>query len=222
MKTLLPRLITGWAALMLMASCAGPEEKANTLLTEATHLVQSAQEAEQTSYAAIFTLYQEALSRAEALISQYPPSPAAEQLIRGEVKVGPYTLAELRDTVISQAKVKAEAEESPLACALLVAKTTADGAARGRLLADIASKYANAGQHEQVVPIVKASTDPSLNKVDILADIARGYIAARQEEVLWHSILRILVLRLLRTHGGSFGPADLIRCAWRPAPTCSP
>src|SRR5262249_476909 len=147
----------GCAALVLIAGCTGPEEKSDPLLAEATHLVRSAQEAERTSYATAFTLYREALSQAEALVSQYPPSPAADQLIRGEGKVGPYTLAELRGGVMRRAEARAEAEADPLACAVLVAETTEDAAARGRMLADIASKYANAGQHEQVVQIVKAA-----------------------------------------------------------------
>src|SRR5262245_30944935 len=179
MKTLLPRLIIGCAALVLIAGCTGPEEKSDPLLAEATHLVRSAQEAERTSYATAFTLYREALSRVEALVSQYPPSPAADQLIRGEVKVGSYTLAELRDTVISQAKAKAEAEADPLACAVLVAETTEDVAARGRMLADIAGKYANAGQHEQVVQKVKAAGSAIYN---VLGTLIGDYLDARQYE----------------------------------------
>src|SRR5436309_12408 len=40
-----------------------------------------------------------------------------------------------------------------------------------------------------------------------------------EEEVPWHTIPRMLPLRLPRILGASFARAGLIRCAWRPAAT---
>jgi hypothetical protein len=85
--------------------------------------VQAARAAEKTSYSEAYTLYQGALAKAEALTEQYPSSALGQKLAAGEVKIGPYSLDELTETIIPQAKLRAEAEESPLACALLVAGT---------------------------------------------------------------------------------------------------
>lgn len=72
MHTSLCPLITGRLGLMLLVRCSSPEQQARVLLEEASRLVSSAQEAEQTSYPAAATLYEEALTKAAALTTQYP------------------------------------------------------------------------------------------------------------------------------------------------------
>lgn len=107
----------------MLGSCAGPEEKAQKLFVETSHLVSLAQEAEQTSCGEALMLYQRALAKAEEITTRYATSLLAGKLRVGEAKIGPYTLTELRDVVVPRAEMKAQAESDPLACALLVANT---------------------------------------------------------------------------------------------------
>ena len=104
-------IITGCAGLILCVGCAGPEEKAGKLLTEASQLVRSAQEVEKTSYSDALKLYVESLAKVKAIPTRHPSSQLAGKLAQSEVKIGPYTLAELRDTLIPRAELKAKAEE---------------------------------------------------------------------------------------------------------------
>src|SRR5262249_59932639 len=86
-----------------------------------------------------------------------PSSLLGEKLARGEVKIGPYALQVLAETVVPRTKAKAEAEESPLACALLVTKTVERVTAKAKMLADIADKYASTGQPDLSLQIVKTA-----------------------------------------------------------------
>jgi tetratricopeptide (TPR) repeat protein len=166
MNKSLARIIVGCMGIGLCISCSGPEKKASKLLTEASQLAQSAREAEQTSYSDALKLYQDSLTKAEAIPTQYPSSQVATKLAQGEVKIGSYTLTDLRGTIVPQAQLKAEAEESPLACALLVARTIEEPTSRAIVMAEIATKYADAGQLERVLQILKKTRDKeSRNRV---------------------------------------------------------
>ncbi len=57
-----------------------PDAGANQLFVEASQLVKSAQEVEQTSYAEAFKLYQAALTKAETITAKYQSSQLAVQL----------------------------------------------------------------------------------------------------------------------------------------------
>ncbi|MBM3237487.1 hypothetical protein FJZ31_14450 [Candidatus Poribacteria bacterium] len=60
-------------------------------------------------------------------------------------------------------KMKANPEESPLACALLVAITIADDNEKTKVFADIAVEYAKAGQYDQAILITKTIEDADYN-----------------------------------------------------------
>ena len=143
MKKSLFLMMIGCLGIVLGGGCGGPEEEDYKSLAEASQLAQAAREAEKTSYADAFNLYQEALTIAEAVTAQYPLSPLADKLVQGEVKIGSSTFTELKDTIVPQARLKAEAEASPLACALGVARTAEDVTAKAKMLAEIADKYAD-------------------------------------------------------------------------------
>src|SRR5919197_3084276 len=155
-KFLLPVLI-GSLGFMLGVGCNSPEKEARKELAAATQLIQAARDAEKTSYTEAFGLYQEALGKAAAIPTNYPTTSLAEKLVQGEAKIGPYSLTELTDTVVPLAETKAEAEQNPLACALLVAKTVESVTAKARMLADIADKYTSTGQHDLTLQIVKTA-----------------------------------------------------------------
>lgn len=142
------RPLIGSLGIVLCVGCTSLEEKADKLLTEASRLVRSAQEAEQTSYSDALQLYQGGLEKAETITATYPSSLLASKLAQGEARIGSYTLTALRDIAIPRAKMKAEAEASLLACALLVARTIEETTARASRVAEIIALYDDAGQHE--------------------------------------------------------------------------
>src|SRR3989442_177179 len=152
-------MIIGCLGIVLGGGCGGPEEEDYKSLAEASQLAQAAREAEKPSYADAFNLYQEALTIAEAVTAQYPLSPLADKLVQGEVKIGSSTFTELKDTIVPQARLKAEAEASPLACALGVARTAEDVTVIAKLWLEIADKYAAVGQYDQVLQLVKTAGD---------------------------------------------------------------
>ena len=112
-------------SLILIFGCSSPDEKANKLFVEASQLVKKAQEAEKTSYSDALKLYEKALEKIERIQSKYPSSELAVKLVQdSRIKVGSYTIKEIKETIVPYVEIKAKAEENPLACALFVAITT--------------------------------------------------------------------------------------------------
>ena len=108
-------------SLILIFGCSSPDEKANKLFVEASQLVKKAQEAEKTSYSDALKLYEKALEKIERIQSKYPSSELAVNLVQDRIKVGSYTIKEIKETIVPHIEIKAKAEENPLACALFVA-----------------------------------------------------------------------------------------------------
>jgi len=88
MHTALSRTLLSCLVGILLGSCAGPEERAQQLLGEASRLVFSAQEAEKTSYADALPLYRQASAKAETITAHYALSPLAGKLTSGEAGTG--------------------------------------------------------------------------------------------------------------------------------------
>lgn len=183
------QMMIGCLGVVLFIGCTGPEEKAQKLLAQASQLLHSAQEAEKTNYSDAFTFYQEALAKAETITARYPSSQLATQLAQGEVRIGPYTITELKDTIVPQAQMKAEVEESPLACALLVASRIPPSTlivgtdevldARPEVVAKIVDKYAQAEQCTQVLQVARMTGVP-FPKDWMFTEIAHKCAAAGQ------------------------------------------
>ena len=134
-------------SLILIFGCSSPDEKANKLFVEASQLVKKAQEAEKTSYSDALKLYEKALEKIERIQSKYPSSELAVKLVQdSRIKVGSYTIKEIKETIVPYVEIKAKAEEDPLACALFVAITTKKAHHKSSALAHIAAQYAKAGQ----------------------------------------------------------------------------
>lgn len=159
MKRLYRFLPLGLIAILLFIGCSDPERRAVVLQKEASQLVQSAQEAGKRSYSAAAACYQTALTKAEELISHYPSSSAAQQLSQGEGKIGPYTFADLQHIIVPQAKHRAEAEEDPLACALLLAKTVEEPVSRAGLISTIGDYYDELGQQDRLLLLINVTDD---------------------------------------------------------------
>lgn len=167
----------------MLGSCAGPEEKAQKLFVETSHLVSLAQEAEQTSCGEALMLYQRALAKAEEITTRYATSLLAGKLRVGEAKIGPYTLTELRDVVVPRAEMKAQAESDPLACALLVANTIPNSS-RASAVADIAVAYDEAGRYDQILRLVKTTRDSESNSWMVSALTSRYLQAGQYDQAL--------------------------------------
>ncbi|MBI3797828.1 MAG: hypothetical protein HY268_12780 [Deltaproteobacteria bacterium] len=129
-------LIVG-GTLFVFRDWLNPDARANQPFVEASQLVKSAQEAEQTSYAEAFRLYQAALAKADTITAKYQSSQLAVQFTAGQTKIGPYTFTELQK-VAPRAQARAKAEEDCLACALFVASTIQEASEKDSALRVIA------------------------------------------------------------------------------------
>jgi len=162
-----------------------PEARADSLFAEANRLFELAQKAEGESYVEALKFYKGVLSRIEKITTFYPSTKVAGELVRGEARVGSYTIeefnTEFKEKVIPQMTVKAEAEESPLACALLVARTIEDANNKAWSLAEIAGAYAKAGQYDQALQVA-ATIATAVSQARALAETASQYAQAGQRE----------------------------------------
>lgn len=171
-------LIVG-GVIFVIRDWLNPDARANQLFVEASQLVKSAQEAEQTSYAEAFRLYQAALAKAETITSKYQSSQLAVQFTSGQTKIGSYTFAELRK-IVPRARARAEVEEDFLACALFVANTIQEVSEKNSTLSDIAIWYARAKQYDRAMEV--ANSIESAEKAIFLSLLADTYAKVGQYE----------------------------------------
>ena len=173
-------------SLILIFGCSSPNEKANKLYVEASQLVKKAQEVEKRSYSDALKLYKKALGKIERIQSKYPSSELAVKLVQDRIKVGSYTIKEIKETIVPHIEIKAKAEENPLACALFVAKTIKDADDKSWALTGIAAQYAKAGQMNKASEIlsqalqVAKTIKHAYSKSRALTDIAAQYAKAGQ------------------------------------------
>jgi tetratricopeptide (TPR) repeat protein len=194
MKKLFIPIILTCSTIGLFTGLSIAAEDANRLFSNASQLLQSAQETEKTSYSDAFKLYREALDKLEGIIKEYPASKLVAELRQGQVKIGPYTLAEFQQSVIPKAKRKAQAEEDPLACAVFVAKTREDQERQRNIkpsiVVDAILKYLELKQYDQALQVARILRYAD-DKAETLAEIASRYAQAGQEEkasdILWEA-----------------------------------
>ena len=167
---------------------AREEENAGRLSREASLLVASARNQEGTRYASALELYEEAVAKLERIVSRYPSSPLAERLARDEAEIGGYTLGALKQVVLPQMRRKAEAESSPLACALFVARAIRTPELEIPLLIRIAHDYAAIGHRQKVSELLSQTLEMAgavgeiESRARISARIARLYAETGQFE----------------------------------------
>jgi len=180
MKKSLFHIIFGCLVIVLFFGCSSSDEKANKLFVNATQLVKSAQEAEVKSYSDALKFYKDALEKTEEIISKYPSSQVAVRLSQKKVDSGPYTITDFRHFV-ANTKLKADAEEDPLACAFFVANTIKDTGKKAWALLDIASFYAKAGQYDKALHVAK-TIEKDNYKANAFSWIADSYAEAGQND----------------------------------------
>jgi len=167
-------IIISLVSLIVFSGCSSPNRNANELSLKASQLVQLAQETEETSYSNAFKLYEDALEKMEEITSEYPTSQLASEISQGQAKIGHYTITEFRETIIPQAKLRADAEEDPLACALLLAKTLS----KDSVLEEVAVAYAKIGEFDQALQIAELVKDVDPYYLSALENIAIEYYKA--------------------------------------------
>ena len=176
-------MVVAWVG----SGCADrQEESASQLSRDAARLVASARDLEQTRYAGALELYEEAVAKLERIVSRYPSSPLAEGLARDEAEIGGVTLGELKQVVLPQMRRKAEAESSPLACALYVARAIKTPEIEMPLLIRIAAAYNEIGQRQRASDLLSRTLEMAgaakevETREDISSRIAGLYAEAGQ------------------------------------------
>ena len=170
---------------ILLSGCStDPNEKANELYVKASMLMQSVR-TEAESYSRVLESYKSAQKTIERILSNYASSNVAVRLLSGEARISGFALNEFQK-LGSFLKPLAEAEQKPLSCALLVAKTIKRESFKASALAKIAGKYAEAGQKEKAAQILSQALKTAktieyeLSKALALADIVGNYAEAGQ------------------------------------------
>ncbi len=181
MKKSLYYFLVACLTIILLAGCSTPDEKANKLFVEASELIKSAQEVEETSYVDAFKLYEKSLTKLERITSKYPSSQLAVEIAQGKAKIGPYSIQSFRDVVLPLARRKAEAEQDPKVCAIFVAETMAYVGSKTIALSEIAGKYTAAKQFEQALLVARTIQDDTV-KASVLAGISNKVSEAGQKE----------------------------------------
>lgn len=178
--SLLGLLSVGVAGLVL-SGCSESEEDVQPTLAEAVQLLEQARAAERTSFVSAAQLYRAALHKAH---SAHPPLPAAQPSTRraaDPVRVGPYTLDALQNVVIPSVTAKAEAERSPLACALFLTQGLPETAHKAQILEQIGLAYLELGQDDRAVRATQLINDIP-RRANMLERLARRAIRAGRAE----------------------------------------
>ncbi|CAK8723105.1 MAG: hypothetical protein CDV28_13226 [Candidatus Electronema aureum] len=152
-----------WLMLVLVLVCGGcsadPNEKANKLYVEASQLLQSAQQRKEKDFSADYAAYQDARKTIDAILTDYPASTVAVGLLSGQTKILGLTLRQFQEKE-EAVKLLAEAEQSPLEAAFVVAEAmegnTHDKAvALTVALIAIAENHAEAGKNEKATALLE-------------------------------------------------------------------
>lgn len=145
--------------LVLVIGCGSPEEKANKLFVEAANFLKMAKEAEKTSFSEALKNYEKALGNLQKIPSKYPSSQMATRMVQeDEFKIGAITFKQLKEEILPEAKLKAEAENDPFACAIMVARSTEEDCKSG-IYTEIALTYAEAGQYDRIFQMIDEIED---------------------------------------------------------------
>ena len=135
------------------------------------------------NYRTALKLYKNALKNLEQIRSKYSSSNLAISLMRGEAKISGLTFKEFRKTE-GHLQSLVDAEESPLACALLIANKIENDTDKSKALAEIAAKYAEAGQKDKSSQIIDQARYTTKTIKDTFRDIALfGSIADKLTEI---------------------------------------
>jgi tetratricopeptide (TPR) repeat protein len=190
MRKSLVRGLVVLLVVMFLVAFSSPDEKANKLFVEAYQLINSAKEAEETSYPDALKLYKDALIKLESIVLDYPSTRLAVEIIQDKAKIGDYNVTEFKTRIVPLAELRAEAEGDLLACAFLLATTISDIEERGEALAMIAGRCAEVRQYDKALRIVQEiRREPE--KSQAFAKIAFGYATAGQYDTALQVVSKV-------------------------------
>lgn len=158
--------------LLLLVGCASGEKAAQQLYGEAGQQLRAATTAAVSSHEQAYALYGEARRTIEKLLTAYPATSLARQLLAGEAAIDTLPLPAFlaREELWRR---QAQAEREPLALAFLAATTIEDSFYQGQTLVALAAECARAGQYPLALEVVGACADADAK--------ARGLIAVAGE-----------------------------------------
>lgn len=159
----------------LLSACTKSE---NELFAQALKYDQSRIQA--TNYRSALESCEATLETIEHMLSQRPDSDLAHRLVSGEVRISGITLKEYK-ALTDSLQPLAEAEQDPLACALLMAKSLEETSTAKSPEEDINQRF---------VPTMNAQNSTMLSRAGALDQIAMAYAERGQRE----EALRILSL----------------------------
>lgn len=146
-------LLAVTVGLLSFSGCSqDPDKKANDLFLEASRIIQTAKRSNMT-YTETYAMFQQAKEKVDLILSDYPSSYLAYNLRAGETTIVGLTLEEIRRAEKSL-KRKAAAEKDPVLCALLVAESITDNAARIMAMSAVAKSQAAAGHKEKAMELL--------------------------------------------------------------------
>ncbi|MCH7227312.1 hypothetical protein MLD59_14300 [Verrucomicrobiaceae bacterium E54] len=137
------------------------------------------------NHAEVWHSYQRAEGLIDRILSEYPASETATGLSTGSPLISGLTLDQFRALEGSLAEL-VEAERSPTACALLLAKSIEGNAHRSRAMADVAGVLADSGRREQALALLSQATATARENpwpdLELMGKIAATYAEVGQQE----------------------------------------
>ena len=144
--------------IFLLSGCSDDANKgAKSLYSQASQALESSKTG-QKSHAEVLVSYKTAKDRIERILREYPSSEIAVGLSSGGTTISGLTLDQFRGLEATLNEL-AEAERSPLACALLIADSMETASGKSEVLAEIASKVAKNGNKELAVELLSQALD---------------------------------------------------------------
>jgi tetratricopeptide (TPR) repeat protein len=183
MRTFARSLVFLSLPIFLLSGCSDDANKgAKLLYSEASQALESSQ-AGSKSYAEVLVSYKTAKEQIERILREFPSSEIAVGLSSGSTTISGLTLDQFQE-LEATLKQLVKAEQDPLACALLLAKTTDTALGKSEVLAEIAGKVAESGKKELALELLSKALDGVKTMKDTRLDsrvagaIAVGYARA--------------------------------------------
>ncbi|MFH1438703.1 MAG: hypothetical protein ABIJ56_23540 [Pseudomonadota bacterium] len=171
-------------ALCLSSCCFASSREAKKLFNEAEDLLEKAQKAEEKSYSDALGLYRGVLDKLETLTTQYGSTRIAKKLLRGDEKVGPFTLDELKGVVVPEIERKAAGQADPDACMRYVIESIDDAEDRARAYVAAAGYHEEAGRQGRAAELLSEALETvktmeeTMEKSFMLQEVADAYLHA--------------------------------------------
>jgi len=166
-------------AIVALVGCGGPD----AFMTEASALAEAAlQQDKARNYESALARREQALALLARIELDHPSSDAARSIKRGAARVGPHPVAEFRETIVPRSRLTVRAMSEPAACAVHLAATIKEAAARDRASSAVAAVLGAEAAHKALARRAALSIRPGQDRVDALlatGALSDGLTAAR-------------------------------------------